>query len=35
VEFHERATALAVEHVRQGLPLRGEMQLFGYIGIKP
>jgi SAM-dependent methyltransferase len=33
-EFHERATALAAEHVRDGLPLRGEIQLFGYIGIK-
>ena len=35
VEFHERAIALAEEHVREGLPLRGEIQLFGYIGIKP
>jgi SAM-dependent methyltransferase len=34
VEFHDRATALAAEHVREGLPLRGEIQLFGYIGIK-
>ena len=34
VEFHERARALAVEHVRVGLPLRGEIQLFGYIGVK-
>lgn len=33
-EFHERATALAEEHVREGLPLRGEVQLFGYIGVK-
>ena len=34
VEFHQRATALAAEHVRAGLPLRGEIQLFGYIGVK-
>ena len=34
-EFQERAIALAEEHVREGLPLRGEIQLFGYIGIKP
>jgi SAM-dependent methyltransferase len=34
IEFHERATALAKEHVREGLPLRGEIQLFGYIGVK-
>jgi SAM-dependent methyltransferase len=33
-EFHERARALAEEHVRVGLPLRGEVQLFGYIGVK-
>ena len=33
-EFLERARALAVEHVRDGLPLRGELQLFGYIGTK-
>ena len=32
--FHERACALAQEHVRDGLPLRGEIQLFGYIGVK-
>jgi SAM-dependent methyltransferase len=32
--FLERATALATEHVRAGLPLRGEIQLFGYIGVK-
>lgn len=34
-EFHERASALAAEHVRDGLPLRAEIQLFGYIGVKP
>ena len=33
-EFHARASALAAEHVRDGLPLRGEIQLFGYIGVK-
>lgn len=33
-EFHRRARALAAEHVREGLPLRGEIQLFGYIGVK-
>lgn len=33
-EFHERATALAAEHVREGLPLRAEIQLFGYVGVK-
>lgn len=33
-EFHERAAALAAEHVREGLPLRGEIQLFGYVGVK-
>jgi SAM-dependent methyltransferase len=32
--FIERATALAAEHVREGLPLRGQVQLFGYIGTK-
>jgi SAM-dependent methyltransferase len=32
--FHERASALAEEHVREGLPLRGEIQLFGYVGVK-
>ena len=32
--FHERAIALAAEHVREGLPLRGEVQLFGYVGVK-
>jgi SAM-dependent methyltransferase len=33
-EFVRRATELATEHVREGLPLRGEIQLFGYIGTK-
>jgi hypothetical protein len=33
-EFTARAAALAEEHVRPGLPLRGEIQLFGYIGTK-
>ncbi|MGQ0830358.1 MAG: class I SAM-dependent methyltransferase [Microthrixaceae bacterium] len=32
--FVERATALAETHVRDGLPLRGEIELFGYIGTK-
>jgi SAM-dependent methyltransferase len=32
--FIARATALAAEHVREGLPLRGQVQLFGYIGTK-
>jgi SAM-dependent methyltransferase len=34
-EFLERATALAQEHVAAGVPLRGEIELFGYIGVKP
>jgi SAM-dependent methyltransferase len=33
-EFVERATALAAEHVRPGVPLRGSIQVFGYIGTK-
>jgi SAM-dependent methyltransferase len=33
-EFLERAAALAAEHVREGLPLRAHIQLFGYIGVK-
>ena len=33
-EFLARATDLAAQHVRAGLPLRGEVQLFGYIGTK-
>ena len=32
--FLERAAELAREHVVDGLPLRGEIQLFGYIGTK-
>jgi len=34
-EFLRRATALAAEHVEAGVPLRGEIELFGYIGVKP
>ena len=33
-EFLARAADLAAQHVRDGLPLRGEIQLFGYIGTK-
>jgi hypothetical protein len=33
-EFLSRAAALAQEHVRDGLPIRGEIQLFGYVGTK-
>jgi SAM-dependent methyltransferase len=33
-EFVTRATALAEQYVRPGLPLRGQIQLFGYIGAK-
>lgn len=33
-EFVARATELAAEHVRDGLALRGQVQLFGYIGTK-
>jgi SAM-dependent methyltransferase len=33
-EFLTRATELAAAHVREGLPLRGELQLFGYVGTK-
>jgi hypothetical protein len=33
-EFIARATELADDHVREGLPLRGAIQLFGYIGTK-
>lgn len=33
-EFLRRAEALAAEHVRDGLPLRGRVQLFGYVGTK-
>jgi len=32
--FLAMMTAHAAEHVRDGLPLRGEIQLFGYIGTK-
>ncbi len=34
-EFLRRATALAQEHVQDGLPLRGQIQVFAYIGTKP
>jgi len=34
-EFVRRATELAAEHTRDGLPLRGRIQVFGYIGTKP
>jgi SAM-dependent methyltransferase len=34
-EFLARAAELAAEHVRPGLPLRGHIQLFGYVGTKP
>lgn len=33
-EFINRTTELAAAHVRNGLPLRGSIQLFGYIGTK-
>jgi len=33
-EFVARATALAADHVRDGVPLRGEIQVFGYVGTK-
>ena len=33
-EFGERATELATAHVRDGLALRGQIELFGYIGTK-
>jgi SAM-dependent methyltransferase len=33
-EFVHRATELAASQVREGLPLRGQIQLFGYIGTK-
>lgn len=33
-EFLERATALAAEYVRDGLPLRGQVEVFGYVGTK-
>jgi SAM-dependent methyltransferase len=33
-EFLERARALAAGRVREGLPLRGEIQEFGYVGTK-
>lgn len=33
-EFMARAVQLAAGHVRNGLPLRGQIELFGYIGTK-
>lgn len=33
-EFVARAAALAADHVRDGVPLRGEIQVFGYVGTK-
>jgi SAM-dependent methyltransferase len=33
-EFLRRATELAAEHARDGLPLRGRIQVFGYVGTK-
>ncbi len=33
-QFVERATDLATAHLRDGLALRGQVQLFGYIGTK-
>jgi SAM-dependent methyltransferase len=33
-EFLERAIALAAQRIQDGLPLRGEIQLFGYVGAK-
>jgi SAM-dependent methyltransferase len=33
-EFLARATELAEEHVRDGLPLRGHLQVFAYVGTK-
>ncbi len=34
-EFLARTAELARQHVRDGLPLRGRIQLFGYIGTTP
>ena len=33
-QFIARATELAEAQVRDGLPLRGQIQLFGYVGTK-
>jgi SAM-dependent methyltransferase len=33
-EFVRRATELAATHAREGLPLRGQIQLFGYLATK-
>jgi SAM-dependent methyltransferase len=34
-EFHRAATALAQEHLRDGLPLRAEINVVGYLARKP
>ena len=34
-EFLRRTAELAAGRVEDGLPLRGELELFGYIGVKP
>jgi SAM-dependent methyltransferase len=34
-EFLRRATELAEGHVQDGVPLRAEIELFGYVGVKP
>jgi len=34
-EFLRRAAALASEHAVDGVPIRGEVQLFGFVGTKP
>ncbi len=33
-EFLRRATELATARVEEGLPLRGELELFGYVGVR-
>jgi SAM-dependent methyltransferase len=33
-EFITRAIELAARHMRDGLPLRGQIELFGYLGTK-
>lgn len=34
-EFHQRAIELASRYVQEGRVLRGEIELFGYVGVKP
>jgi SAM-dependent methyltransferase len=34
-EFLRRAAELAEEHVEEGLPLRGAVELFAYVGVRP